>query len=145
GVPKGVALSHSNILSNFAQVRIHIDFLPTDIVFTCLPLFHSFGLNAGVIMPLLGGSKVYLYPTPLHYRMIPQLVYEKNATILFGTNTFFKGYARYAHPYDFNQLRYVVAGAEKLRDDTRQMWMEKFGIRIFEGYGVTETSPVIAV
>jgi acyl-[acyl-carrier-protein]-phospholipid O-acyltransferase/long-chain-fatty-acid--[acyl-carrier-protein] ligase len=145
GVPKGVALSHRNILSNFAQVRIHIDFMPSDIVFTCLPLFHSFGLNAGVIMPLLGGSKIYLYPTPLHYRMIPQLVYETNATILFGTNTFFKGYARYAHPYDFNQLRYVVAGAEKLREDTRQLWMEKFGIRIFEGYGVTETSPVISV
>ena len=145
GAPKGVVLSHENILSNFAQVRIHIDFKPSDIVFTCLPLFHSFGLNAGFIMPLLGGSKVYLYPTPLHYRLIPQIVYDQNATIFFGTNTFFKGYARFAHPYDFNNLRYVVAGAEKLRDDTRQLYMEKFGIRIFEGYGVTETSPVISV
>lgn len=145
GVPKGVVLSHENILSNFAQVRIHIDFKPSDVVFTCLPLFHSFGLNAGFIMPLLGGSKVYLYPTPLHYRLIPQLVYEKNATIFFGTNTFFKGYARHAHPFDFNNLRFVVAGAEKLREDTRQLYMEKFGIRIFEGYGVTETSPVISV
>ena len=145
GVPKGVVLSHANILSNFAQVRVHIDFKPTDILFTCLPLFHSFGLNAGLLMALLGGSKVFLYPTPLHYRIIPQMVYEKNATIFFGANTFFKGYANYAHPFDFHTLRYVVAGAEKLRDDTRQTYVDKFGIRIFEGYGVTETSPVISV
>ena len=145
GIPKGAVLSHENILSNFAQVRIHIDFKSSDIVFTCLPLFHSFGLNAGFIMPLLGGSKVYLYPTPLHYRLIPQLIYDKNATILYGTNTFYKGYAKYAHPYDFNNLRVVVAGAEKLREDTRQLYMKKFGIRIIEGYGVTETSPVISV
>lgn len=145
GVPKGVVLSHANILSNFAQVRVHIDFKPSDIVFNCLPTFHSFGLNAGLLMPLLGGSKVYLYPTPLHYRIIPQLIYENNATIFFGANTFFKGYANYAHSYDFHTLRYVVAGAEKLREDTRNLWIENFGIRIFEGYGVTETSPVISV
>ncbi len=145
GVPKGVVLSHANILANFAQVRVHIDFKPSDVVFNCLPTFHSFGLNAGLLMPLLGGSKVYLYPSPLHYRIIPQLIYEQNATIFFGANTFFKGYAKYAHPYDFHTLRYVVAGAEKLRDDTRNIWIENFGIRIFEGYGVTETSPVISV
>ena len=145
GVPKGVLLSHKNILSNFAQVRCHLNFSTSDTVFACLPLFHSFGLNAGCLMPLLAGSKIFIYPTPLHYRIIPEMIYEMDATILFGTSTFFKGYARHANSYDFQSLRYAVAGAEKLRDDTQQIWMEKFGIRIFEGYGVTETSPVISV
>jgi len=145
GSPKGVVLSHSNALSNYAQVSCHINFTPQDIIFSCLPLFHTFGLNAGFLMPLFGGSKVFLYPTPLHYRLIPELIYELEATILFGSNTFFRAYARHAHPYDFHTLRYAVAGAEKLRDETQQTWMEKFGIRIFQGYGVTETSPVISV
>ncbi|MFT5425615.1 MAG: acyl-[acyl-carrier-protein]-phospholipid O-acyltransferase [Gammaproteobacteria bacterium] len=145
GSPKGVVLSHSNALSNYAQVSCHIDFRPQDLIFSCLPLFHTFGLNAGFLMPLFGGSKVFLYPTPLHYRIIPELVYELEATILFGSNTFFKGYARHAHPYDFHTLRYTVAGAEKLREETQRTWMEKFGIRIYQGYGVTETSPVISV
>ena len=145
GSPKGVVLSHSNALSNYAQVSCHIDFRPEDIVFSCLPLFHTFGLNAGFLMPFFGGSKIFLYPTPLHYRMIPELVYELEATILFGSNTFFRAYARHAHPYDFHTLRYAVAGAEKLRDETQQTWMEKFGVRIYQGYGVTETSPVISI
>ena len=145
GMPKGVVLSHSNLLSNNAQVSCHIDFQPRDILFSCLPLFHSFGLNAGCLMPLFGGSKIFLYPTPLHYRIIPELIYELGATILFGSNTFFKGYAKYAHPFDFYKLRYVVAGAEKLHEDTLRLWMEKFGIRILQGYGVTESSPVISV
>lgn len=145
GAPKGVVLSHANLLANYAQVRCYIDFRPSDIVFNCLPMFHSFGLNAGFLMPILAGSKVFLYPTPLHYRQIPELIYELGATMLFGTNTFFKGYARYAHTFDFHTLRYTVAGAEKLRDDTLKLWMERFGIRILQGYGVTETSPVIAV
>jgi acyl-[acyl-carrier-protein]-phospholipid O-acyltransferase/long-chain-fatty-acid--[acyl-carrier-protein] ligase len=145
GAPKGVALSHANLLSNFAQVRCHIDFRSTDLMFSCLPLFHSFGLNAGFLMPLFGGCRIFLYPTPLHYRIIPELIYELGATILFSTNTFLKGYGRSAHAYDMHTLRYVVAGAERLSDDTVRHWQEKFGIRVLQGYGVTEASPVIAV
>ncbi|MFT5133647.1 MAG: acyl-[acyl-carrier-protein]-phospholipid O-acyltransferase, partial [Gammaproteobacteria bacterium] len=144
GMPKGVVLSHSNMLSNYAQSKCYIDFGPADVMFNCLPLFHSFGLNVGCLMPLLAGSKTFLYLTPLHYRIIPELTYEIGATIFFAPNTFLKGYAHHAHPYDFHSLRYAFSGAEKLRDDTQKLWMEKFGIRILQGYGVTETSPVIA-
>ncbi len=145
GHPKGVVLSHKNLLANYTQVRCHIYFNPSELVFSCLPLFHSFGLNAGFLMPLLGGAKTFFYPTPLHYRLIPELIYELGATIFFGTNTFFKGYARYAHPFDFRSLKCAVAGAEKLHEDTAQLWANKYGIRIMQGYGVTETSPVISV
>ena len=144
GVPKGVVLSHANLLSNFAQVRCLIDFRSSDVLFCCLPLFHSFGLNACCLMPLLGGSKVFLYPTPLHYRMIPEMIYETGATILFTTNTFLKGYARYADQFDFFSLRYVVAGAERLQEDTRRIWFDRFRIHVLEGYGLTEASPVVA-
>jgi acyl-[acyl-carrier-protein]-phospholipid O-acyltransferase/long-chain-fatty-acid--[acyl-carrier-protein] ligase len=145
GTPKGVVLTHRNILSNCAQVAARIDFGPGDILFNVLPVFHSFGLTGGMILPLISGVKLYLYPSPLHYRIIPELVYASNATVMFGTDTFLAGYARSANPYDFRSLRYVLAGAEPVRADTRRIYNEKFGLRILEGYGVTETSPVLAV
>ena len=145
GAPKGVVLSHRNILSNFAQARSCIGFTPRDIFFSCLPLFHSFGLNIGCVLPLLGGARIFLYTTPLHYRVIPELIYQTDASILFATNTFLKGYAGHAHPYDFRSLKYVFAGAEKLQEDTRKLWLEKFGIRVLQGYGATECSPVVSV
>jgi acyl-[acyl-carrier-protein]-phospholipid O-acyltransferase/long-chain-fatty-acid--[acyl-carrier-protein] ligase len=145
GTPKGVVLSHRNMLANAAQAEARIDFGRRDKVFNVLPLFHSFGLTVGLILPLVSGVPCYLYPSPLHYRIVPEMIYGTNATILFGTDTFLAGYARSAHAYDFRSLRYVLAGAEPVKETTRRTYMEKFGLRILEGYGVTETAPALAL
>ena len=145
GTPKGVVLSHRNILANAAQALARVDANANDKVFNVLPVFHSFGLTGGMMMPLLAGIPIFMYPTPLHYRIVPELIYQTGATILFGTDTFLAGYARSAHAYDFRSLRLVLAGAEAVKERTRQIYMERYGVRILEGYGVTETAPVLAM
>lgn len=145
GLPKGVVLSHRNLLANLHQLAARIDFNASDVVLNALPVFHSFGLTGGTLLPVLNGIKTVLYPSPLHYRIVPALAYDCNATVIFGTDTFLAGYARMAHPYDFYSLRYIFAGAERVRDETRKAYAEKFGLRILEGYGATEAAPVIAV
>jgi acyl-[acyl-carrier-protein]-phospholipid O-acyltransferase/long-chain-fatty-acid--[acyl-carrier-protein] ligase len=145
GSPKGVVLSHRNVLTNCAQIASVIDFNPSDVVFNAMPMFHAFGLTGGTILPLVFGVRTLHYPSPLHYRVVPALIYDADATICFGTDTFLNGWARYAHPYDFRAMRYIFAGAEKLREETRRLYADRFGVRIMEGYGATETSPVLAL
>ena len=114
-----------------------------DTVFNALPMFHSFGLTVGTLFPLLEGAKLFLYPSPLHYRVVAEIVYEIGASIMFGTDTFFRGYAKIAHPFDFHNVRFMFGGAEAVKPDTRNMWMERLGIRVLEAYGATECSPVV--
>jgi acyl-[acyl-carrier-protein]-phospholipid O-acyltransferase/long-chain-fatty-acid--[acyl-carrier-protein] ligase len=144
GKPKGVVLSHRALLANVWQIQQFMAFSRADVVFNCLPIFHSFGLTAGTLLGMVTGARIFFYPSPLHFKEIPRLIGEKGATLLFGTSTFLMNYARYATPEDLHTLRLVVAGAEKLTDVTRRTWKEKFGIDIYEGYGATETAPVLS-
>jgi acyl-[acyl-carrier-protein]-phospholipid O-acyltransferase/long-chain-fatty-acid--[acyl-carrier-protein] ligase len=145
GVPKGVQLSHRNLLANYRQMLAVTDIEDSDRLFNALPLFHSFGLVVGTFLGLLRGCFVFLYPSPLHYRVVPSIVYDRRCTILLGTNTFLNGYARKAHPYDFRRVRYLFAAAEKVQTATFDTWARRFGIRILEGYGATETGPALSV
>jgi len=145
GVPKGVELSHRGMLANLRQIFAAADLRDDDRFFNALPFFHSFGLVGGIVAPLVRGCYVFNYPSPLHYRIVPTVVYEKNCTILLGTNTFLNGYARKAHPYDLQTVRYLVAGAEKVQTATFETYARKFGVRIHEGYGATECGPVVCI
>ncbi len=144
GLPKGVVLSHRNLMANVEQILTRIPFTPNDTFFTALPVFHAFGFTGGVVLTAMAGMRSFLYPTPLHYKIIPELIYDTQATIVLSTDTFLNGYAANAHPYDFQSVRMVVGSAERVRPETRQLYMDKFGQRIIEGYGSTECAPAIS-
>jgi acyl-[acyl-carrier-protein]-phospholipid O-acyltransferase/long-chain-fatty-acid--[acyl-carrier-protein] ligase len=143
--PKGVALSHGALLANIAQMGAVIDYGPNDRFLNSLPMYHAYSLTACTLQPLLTGTRMYLYTTPLHYHVIPELAYTRACTYVFGTSTFLAHYARQAHPYDFNKVRVVVSGAEKLNPEVAAQWLNKFGLRIMEGYGATECAPVLSL
>jgi acyl-[acyl-carrier-protein]-phospholipid O-acyltransferase/long-chain-fatty-acid--[acyl-carrier-protein] ligase len=144
GEPKGVALSHMNLLSIVEHVRAHLPLYETDILFNPLPTFHCFGLTVGSLMPLLLGIKVVCHPTPLQPHEIVRRIRETKATILLSTDTFISQYARAGEQGDLNSLRLAVCGAERLRDETRALLRKKYSIELLEGYGVTEAAPVIS-
>jgi acyl-[acyl-carrier-protein]-phospholipid O-acyltransferase/long-chain-fatty-acid--[acyl-carrier-protein] ligase len=143
GKPKGVVHSHKSILSNTAQIMAIYDLVPEDKFMMVLPLFHAFGFT-GSLLAVLNGVKILIFPSPLQYKAIPELIYDRGCTVLFSTSTFLSNYAKFAHPYDFYKLRIVLAGAEKLNDQVRKVYSEKFGIRILEAYGATECAPGIS-
>ena len=145
GVPKGVELTQRNLLANIRQMLAVVDLTDADRVFNALPIFHSFGLTVGTLLGLVRGLYVFLYPSPLHYRVIPNVLYDRHCTVFLSTNTFLNGYARKAHPYDFRSMRYLFAAAEKVQEETMRTWMQRYGVRLLEGYGATECSPALSV
>ncbi len=144
GKPKGVVHSHKSILANIAQIMAVLDVNPTDKMMMVLPVFHSFGFT-GTLLGLFNGVKINIFPSPLQYKVIPEIIYDRGCTIFFATSTFLSNYAKFAHPYDFYKLRLVVAGAEKLNEEVRKTYHDKFGIRILEAYGATECAPGISI
>jgi len=146
GVPKGVVLTNANLVANTRQIDLRVrQFLkPDDAVFNPLPVFHSFGLTAGLFLGLFGGLRVVLYPSPLHFRQIPKLIAATGATLLMCTDTFARNYVRAAEGDALSRIRFVIAGAEQVKLETRALW-DRFGTVILEGYGVTECAPVLAV
>ncbi|TPK60260.1 MULTISPECIES: AMP-binding protein [unclassified Mesorhizobium] len=145
GTPKAVVLSHKNLYANAMQAEARITISPADILLNILPVFHSFGLTGGTILPLVTGVKLFLYPSPLHYKIIPEIARKVKPTVMFGTDTFLANYARTAKEGDFSSLRFVVAGAEAVKPETRRTYRERFQAEIIEGFGLTEAAPVVAV
>ncbi|TPK90116.1 MULTISPECIES: AMP-binding protein [unclassified Mesorhizobium] len=145
GTPKAVVLSNRNLLANVMQAEARVSVSPADVLLNVLPVFHSFGLTGGTILPLVLGIKLFLYPSPLHYKIIPEIARKVKPTVMFGTDTFLANYARTAKDGDFSSLRFVVAGAEAVKPETRRTYRDRFQASIVEGFGLTEAAPVVAV
>ncbi len=145
GLPKGVCLSHENIIANIWQALSRVDVGTGDYFLNALPIFHSFGLTIGVFLPVFAGARSFLYVSPLHYRIVPEIAYEEGCTVIMGTNVFLNGYARRANPYDFHTMRYVFCGAEALSEAVFEYYAKVFGVRVMSGYGATECAPIICM
>ena len=145
GTPKAVVLSNRSLLANVMQAEARVSVSPADTLLNVLPAFHSFGLTGGTILPLVLGIKLFLYPSPLHYKIIPEIARKVKPTVMFGTDTFLANYARTAKDGDFSSLRFVVAGAEAVKPETRRTYRDRFEASIVEGFGLTEAAPVVAV
>ena len=144
-LPRGVVLSHDAVIANVRQMGAVMEFTPRDKILNALPLYHSYSFTAGLMLCLITGTRLFLYVSPLRYRAIPEIAYRRDVTGLYGTGTFLGYWARHAHPLDFRSVRYVISGGEKLGDEVAQLYLEKFGLRVYEGYGATECAPVIAL
>ncbi|MCI5044813.1 MAG: AMP-binding protein [Aquisalinus sp.] len=144
GEPKGVVLSQQNLVANVEQIKEHVELEPNDIIFNPLPIFHSYGLTAGALFPLLDGKKLVPYPSPLHVKIVPEVIHKTGATIIFATDTFLHRYLKSAREGALSSLRYAVCGAEHVKDETRALARSRFGFNVLEGYGMTEAAPVVA-
>ena len=147
GDPKGIELSHKNLLTNIKQVSELLNFRRDDVILNSLPIFHSFGLTVTTLLPLCEGVKMVSVADPTDGAAIGKMSAKHGVSILFGTSTFFRLYTRNKklHPLMFQNVRIVIAGAEKLKPDVKDAFRLKFGLEIHEGYGTTETAPVAAV
>ena len=147
GDPKGIELSHKNLLTNIKQVSELLNFRRDDVILNSLPIFHSFGLTVTTLLPLCEGVKMVSVADPTDGATIGKMSAKHGVSILFGTSTFFRLYTRNKklHPLMFQNVRIVIAGAEKLKTDVKDAFRLKFGLEIHEGYGTTETAPVAAV
>ncbi|OPY66920.1 MAG: Bifunctional protein Aas [Syntrophorhabdaceae bacterium PtaU1.Bin034] len=145
GMPKGVCLSHENLITNVHQALSRIDVTENDYFLNALPMFHSFGLTIGTIIPVFLNARAFFYVSPLHYRIVPEMAYEEGCTILCGTNTFLNGYARRANAYDFYSMHYIYCGGEPLSDAVFDQYAKKFGVSVMSGYGATECSPIVSI
>ncbi len=142
GDPKGVALTHRNLMANVMQFGSRLALKHDDKILGCLPLFHSFGCTVTLWYPVIQGIGIVTYPTPLETKKLAELVGKHKITLMISTPTFLRGYLKGINPELFASLKLVVTGAEKLPKAVAEAFEARFGKKVFEGYGLTETSPV---